>query len=713
MPNLYTAAVPLNSKLEKVNWELVAAAEELIIRDGDTGLELEVIPLQGATAVESETLAGLGRLVVWYGDRPRVAAYYSLDYSPEYSLIAQELTGFLRDGIRPQFKPLETNFCPACGRPLRRGSRVCPYCVNTAAVLKRLALIIKPYRVLVLLSMLIFLALTAVNLISPQIQRILVDGVLQVEEPSVKLLLALVGVMAAARLLAAVFTILRGRIMTAVGARLGQDLRAMVFSRIQALSLSFIDQHRTGDLMNRINNDTGHVQSFLQHQLPDLISQGLLLVGITVILLLESWQLALMILIPAPFIVWFSNATRRRVRRMYHQQWRWWDEANSSLQDILSGIRVVKAFGSEKREAARFAADSGRLRDIMARNEAAWNTLYPALSFIMGLGNFLILYYGGSLVLKKTFKIGELIQFSAYAGLIYRPLRFMSFIPRWFHQAMTAAERLFEIVDEIPAVQDKPRAQALPVLKGDIRLENVTFGYRAHEPVLKKVNLHIKPGEMLGLVGHSGAGKSTLINLINRFYDVDQGRILIDGINIKDLKQADFRRRVGVVLQESFLFAGTIWENIAYARADAAAEDVIRAAKIANAHDFIVKFPDGYDTRVGERGQRLSGGERQRIAIARSILHNPRILIFDEATSSVDSETEQEIHQALGRLRADRTTIMIAHRLSTLRDADRLAVLHEGELVEVGTHEELMELQGHYYRLVQAQRAIEKMDLGA
>ncbi|HHY10064.1 MAG TPA: ATP-binding cassette domain-containing protein [Firmicutes bacterium] len=709
MPVLFTVKVPLNAKLQQVAWRLNVSKNKLVLIDPQDDTVKEEFPLQGATRLEQETLVGLGRLIVWYGDKPVTAAYHYLEQVPDYAVIANALTRYLAEGALPEIKPPEPEFCPNCRRPLRQGTRVCPHCLKTSAVLKRLALILKPYGGLIITGFAIFLALTAVSLATPQLQRILVDDVLRVAEPNLALLLILVGGMAITRLLIALFTILRGRIMVTVGARLGQDLRLLVFSRIQALSLSFIDQQRTGDLMNRINHDTGHVQSFLQHQMPNLISQALLLVGIGVILFLQNWQLTLMILIPAPFLVWLSNATRRRVRRMYHQQWRWWDEANSVLQDILSGIRVVKAFGAEKREVARFTEDSARLRDVTIRNEVAWATLYPSLSFIMGLGNFFILYFGGRLVLGEVFRLGELIQFSAYAGLIYGPLRFMSFVPRWFHQAMTASERLFEIIDEVPKIQDLPEAKPLPEIKGDIRLENVTFGYRPHEPVLKKVNLHIKAGEMIGLVGHSGAGKSTLINLINRFYDVDEGAIYIDGIDIRHLAQADFRRQVGVVLQESFLFAGTIWENIAYAHEDADAEDVLRAAKIANAHDFIVKFADGYDTRVGERGQRLSGGERQRIAIARAVLHNPRLLILDEATSSVDSETEEQIQEALRRLVAGRTTIAIAHRLSTLKDADRIAVLNEGELVEMGTHQDLLQQKGHYYRLVLAQREMNRM----
>jgi ATP-binding cassette subfamily B protein len=706
---LMTVAAPLSSDLRDVDWQVVATLENLQVQERTTGRILDEISLAGATKVENETLVGLARLVIYFGHEARTVAYYPLEHVPEYGVLANALTRYLEDGVVPTMKPVETAFCPNCQRPLRHGTKVCPACVSSKRVLRRLADYLKPYWPLVTMGMLIFFALTAASLITPQLQRILVDDVLKASDANLTMLVVLVAGMALVRLLVTVFSILRGRIMVVVGAHLGRDLRGAVFTRIQSLSLSFLDKQRVGDLMNRINHDTRHVQSFLQHQLPDLVTQSLLLLGVIVVLLVQSWQLALLILIPAPFIVWLSNVTRRKVRRMYRQQWRSWDEANSVLQDILSGIRVVKSFGAEDIEVERFTQYSAHYRDLTARNESAWNTLYPSLSFIMGLGNFLILYYGGKLVQNEVFQMGELIQFSAYAGLLYGPLQFMSFIPRWFHHAITAAERIFEIVDEIPAILDRPDAIAMPRIEGHIKLENVTFGYRSHEPVLKKVSLEIESGEMIGLVGHSGAGKSTLINLVNRFYDVDEGSIYIDGVDVRDLAQGDLRRQVGVVLQESFLFAGTIWQNIAYAKPGATKEEVIRAAKIANAHDFIVTFPDGYDTRVGEKGQRLSGGERQRIAIARAVLHNPRILILDEATSSVDSETEKQIQEAIQRLVQNRTTIAIAHRLSTLKDADRIMVLDHGELVELGTHEELLGLRGYYFRLVQAQREMNRM----
>jgi ATP-binding cassette subfamily B protein len=341
--------------------------------------------------------------------------------------------------------------------------------------------------------------------------------------------------------------------------------------------------------------------------------------------------------------------------------------------------------------------------------EGMWQGVFPFFSLITGSGALLVWYYGGKSVIHDEITLGTLMAFISYLGMFFGPLQWFSQAMNWTSRALTAADRVFEIIDTPSEVPNAPNAVRLERMKGEVVFEKVSYGYEKHHPVLKDVSLSVASGEMVGLVGHSGAGKSTMINLICRFYDADQGRILMDGVDLREIDQETLRSQIGVVLQETFLFDGTIAENIAYSKPDATPLEIMRAAKIANAHDFIVRMPDGYDTRVGERGHRLSGGEKQRIAIARAIVHDPRVLILDEATASVDTETERQIQEAISRLIQGRTTFAIAHRLSTLRGANRLIVLDKGKVAEIGTHDELLEQEGIYYKLVQAQQELSKI----
>jgi ATP-binding cassette subfamily B protein len=375
---------------------------------------------------------------------------------------------------------------------------------------------------------------------------------------------------------------------------------------------------------------------------------------------------------------------------------------------MISGIRVIKAFGLENRSIDAFDKESYEFAQISTRNEKVWSTYFPIAYYVLMLGNLLLLHFGGQMILDETLSLGELIMFTQFATMLYQPLNWLGFFPRMFSQTAVAMERLFSIITHDPEVVDQPIVNDM-VIRGDITFEQVGFGYKSHEPVIDGVSFKVEAGEMIGLVGHSGAGKSTIINLLMRLYDTDEGAIYIDGVNIKDISFKDLHSQIGVVLQETFLFNGSVFDNIRYTKPDATYLEVIRAAKIANIHDFIVGMPDGYDSYVGEKGQRLSGGEKQRIAIARAILANPKILILDEATASLDTHSEQLIHEALGRLIKNRTTIAIAHRLSTLKDADRLIVLDKGKKIEEGSHQQLMDLKGTYHKLVNAQMRINRI----
>jgi ATP-binding cassette subfamily B protein len=491
-------------------------------------------------------------------------------------------------------------------------------------------------------------------------------------------------------------------ILALVSERIGADLRTTTYDHLLRLSLEYFGGKRTGDLMSRIGSESDRICVFLSLHLLDFATDVIMLLMTAAILFSINPWLALVTLLPLPIIIWMIHAVRFRLQTGFEKIDRVWSEVTSVLADTIPGVRVVKAFAQEQRESARFQEANRHNLAVNDRINRIWSLFSPSISFLTEVGLLVVWGFGVWLVSKGDITVGVLTAFIAYISRFYGRLDSMSRIVSWTEKSASAAKRIFDILDHVSSVPEPTQPVHLARVEGRIEVRDVGFRYGNRE-VNRGINLTIEPGQMIGLVGHSGSGKSTLVNLICRFYDVTEGSIRVDGVDIRSFPIAEYRRNIGLVLQEPFLFFGTIAENIAYGKPDASREDIIAAARAAHAHEFILRLPQGYDSLVGERGQGLSGGERQRISIARALLIDPRILILDEATASVDSETEKEIQKALENLVQGRTTIAIAHRLSTLHRADRLVVLDRGRVVEEGTHDALMAREGAYYNLYQAQ----------
>jgi len=499
-------------------------------------------------------------------------------------------------------------------------------------------------------------------------------------------------------------------ILALVSERIAADLRTATFDHLLGLSLEYFGNKRTGDLMARIGSETDRISVFLSLHALDFISDVLMLAMTAFILFSIHPGLALATLVPLPFIAWLIHTVRDRLRTGFEKIDRVWGEVTSVLADTIPGIRVVKAFAQEKREATRFKEANANNLAVNDKLNKTWSLFGPTVGLLTEFGLLVVWAVGIWLVSQGSVTVGTLTAFLAYIGRFYGRLDSMSRIVSVTQKAAAGAKRIFDILDHVSNVPDPVDPLPFKKASGAISLQGVNFRYGSRS-VIKRLDLDIRPGEMVGLVGHSGSGKSTLVNLICRFYDVTEGAIKVDGVDLRRIAVADYRRHIGLVLQEPFLFFGTIAENIAYGKPGATRDEIVAAARAAHAHEFILRLPHGYDSLVGERGQGLSGGERQRISIARALLIDPAILILDEATSAVDTETEKEIQKALDNLVKGRTTIAIAHRLSTLRKADRLVVMDRGEIVELGPHDELIEKQGHYWRLWEAQvRRTEESD---
>jgi len=609
-------------------------------------------------------------------------------------------------------------YAAGVARPIREAQAL--VAGNQIGVLRRLLGYLRPYRRRVTIGMTAAAVITLVSLAPPYLAGYLIDRVARpVQQGTMPwragatIAWLAVTAMALVYLVRQAAAVVRLRMMSVLGELVARDLRTELYEHLQRLSLSFYSRKKTGSLITRVSSDTDRLWEFLAFGIVDVSLSAVMLVGLAAVLLSLDWRLGLVMVIPVPAFCWFIVRHGERLNELFIRAWRKWSSVTDVLSDTIPGMRVVKAFNQEDRETVRFNTRNVDVTREFNRIHSLWTTFWPALMFAVHATTVAVWVFavprllGGSDGSPATLSVGTFVSFLLYTTMFVAPIEIIGQMARIMNRATSSAHRVFEVLDTEPEVVDVPEPVRLAPVRGHVIFENVTFAYDGVRQVLRGVSFEVQPGQAIGLVGPSGGGKTTVVNLIARFYDVTGGAILIDDVDIRLLDSGHYRRQIGMVLQDPYLFHGTVLENIRYGLPDASLDDAVAAAVAANAHDFICELPHAYDTVVGERGQTLSGGERQRISIARAILHDPRILILDEATSSVDTETERKIQEAIDRLIHGRTVFAIAHRLSTLRRASRIFVIEDGRLVESGPHWELLRKpDGRYAGLYRLQKEL-------
>lgn len=602
----------------------------------------------------------------------------------------------------------QLSVCPKCGRTLSSPGATCIHCASKKKVVAKLGKYLIPEIKQLVFSILLAVTSTSLSLIPPMLTKSLVDDILP-NRNAEKLTYVAIGLVAL-HIMTHLIGAVRGTVLRKAGDRIILNLRNDVFEKAQYLPMRFYDKTSTGAVINRISGDSNTLLGFMLRITQEVVVEFFKMIGIIVVMLIMNPRLTLLSLIPVPLVVIGARIFGKKIRPFYLRIWRRWTAVASVLADTIPGIRVVKSFTNEEGAAKRFKKENQEWYNTDASAAAILNAFPAIVNTLISIGSVMIWVFGGRMVINGSAELtpGLLVSFISYASMFYGPVNFFANLYDSYQSALASSERILDILDAEPE-HDFGKGHVLPGIKGKIEFKNVSFSFDRTKKTLKNINLTINPGDIVGIVGTTGSGKSTLINLFMRYYDHYDGEIYVDGVNIKDIDMQYYRGQIGFVQQEPLMFHDTIFNNIAYGIENCPVERVLQAADVANAHEFIVRQPDGYDAVLGERGVGLSGGERQRVSIARAVLKNPSILVFDEATASVDSETEHLIQEAIERLISGRTTIMIAHRLSTLSKANKIVVVDNGEIIECGSPEELLAAKGKYYRLVEIQSMSDKL----